>query len=217
QALKLDRVGVEDNFFELGGDSILSIQIIARANQAGLRLTPKDLFQRQTIASLAAACSQRPSEPSEPDIPEGAVPLTPIQDWFLGRSGPAPEHFNQALLLRSGSRLDPAALRRALEGILEHHDALRLRFHPTPSGWEQLQSTGPEAAPLTTIDLLALDEPLRRAALDEACEAGQRSLDLGRGPLLRALHIRLTESGEERLLLAVHHLAVDGVSWRILL
>jgi hypothetical protein len=99
ELLKLDQVGIHDNFFELGGDSILSIQIIARANEAGLGLTPKQLFQRQTIAELAAVANPEGMIEVEGGRIIGEVPLTPIQAWFFEGDYEAPEHFNQAVML----------------------------------------------------------------------------------------------------------------------
>ena len=97
--LRLERVGIHDNFFDLGGDSILSIQVVARANQAGLRLTPRQLFQHQTVAGLAAVAGSAPVVEAEQGIVSGPVPLTPIQRWFFERDLPDPQHWNQALLL----------------------------------------------------------------------------------------------------------------------
>src|SRR5213078_407607 len=99
QVLRLDRVGIHDNFFELGGDSIQSIQVVARANEAGLRLTPKQLFQHPTIAALAEVVATAPALQAEQGAVSGEVPLTPIQSWFYERDRPNPHHFNQAFML----------------------------------------------------------------------------------------------------------------------
>ncbi|MGD1875553.1 MAG: phosphopantetheine-binding protein, partial [Mastigocoleus sp.] len=96
---------INDNFFELGGDSILAIQIISRANQAGIQITPKQLFQHQTIAELAAVGTQTPLIEAEQGIITGSVPLTPIQYWFFELQKPNPHHFNQAVLLKVKTKL----------------------------------------------------------------------------------------------------------------
>ncbi|WP_431194725.1 condensation domain-containing protein, partial [Achromobacter xylosoxidans] len=124
---------------------------------------------------------------------------------------PARAHWNQAVLLTPAEPLDLAALRAALARLVEHHDALRLRFTETAAGWSQ-HYAAMEADHEWLLTADAADE----AAVTAHCDAAQRSLDLARGPLLRALVLRLADGGE-RLLIAIHHLAVDGVSWRILL
>jgi amino acid adenylation domain-containing protein/non-ribosomal peptide synthase protein (TIGR01720 family) len=247
EVLRLPEVGVHDNFFALGGDSILSLQIVARAGQAGCRITPRQLFEHPTIAGLAAAVEQSTRQTAgqsgapEEDEAAGEVPLTPIQRWFLDREPADPHHFNQALLLavRRPPPASPAALPRAIAALVAHHDALRLRFRREKGRWRQRrlgpQPGAPPAIPaipaipatpatpaitgrqeMARIDLSALAEERVRTAVTAAAAAAQRSLDLAAGPLLRALWLDLP-AGEARLFLAVHHLAVDGVSWRILL
>ncbi len=144
--LPLARVGVEDNFFALGGDSILSIQVVARATRAGLRLTPRQLFQHQTVAELAAVAGTAPAVEAEQDALTGPVPLTPIQRWFFEQDLPAPQHWNQAHAVTASRPLRPDLLRAAVGHVLEHHDALRLRFRRTPEG-DWAQEYAPPALP----------------------------------------------------------------------
>src|SRR5207253_880152 len=92
EVLGVERVGIHDNFFMLGGDSILSIQVIARAHQAGLQLTPGQMFQHQTLAELAAATQLAPTAAVSQGPVEGAAPLTPIQRWFFEQEPPEPRH-----------------------------------------------------------------------------------------------------------------------------
>jgi aryl carrier-like protein len=128
QVLGVKQVGIYDNFFTLGGDSILSIQIIARANQAGLRLTPKQLFQFPTIAELSTVADTTPAIEAEQGLVSGSAPLTPIQRWFFEQEVIDPHHFNQALLLDVAQPLDAGSLETAISHLVRHHDALRLRF-----------------------------------------------------------------------------------------
>ncbi|MEA2602726.1 MAG: hypothetical protein QOF89_3718 [Acidobacteriota bacterium] len=195
EILGLDHVGVHDNFFELGGDSILSIRIMSRANQAGLRLNPMQIFQHQTIAELAAVAGSRPVPEPERTIADGPFNLTPIQQWFFEQDLPAPHHYNQAVLLDLGD-IDTAALEQALGALVDHHDALRLSFERADGGWWQRYRQGGEPVPL-----------------ESHAAAIQASLDLADGPLMRAALF----PDARRLLLVIHHLATDGVSWRILL
>lgn len=218
QVLGIARVGIRDNFFALGGDSILSIQIIAKANQAGLHFTPKQLFQHQTIAALVAVAGTTSAINAEQGLVRGEAPLTPIQQWFFEQSFAQPQHWNQALLLELRQDVEAAPLQLAFNKLLAHHDALRLRFKQVGQAWHQSFVEFDEAAAeITTIDLSPLPPEARGQALTRAAEAAQASLNLTDGPLVRAL--RFTRGADEpgRLLLVIHHLLVDGVSWRILL
>jgi amino acid adenylation domain-containing protein/non-ribosomal peptide synthase protein (TIGR01720 family) len=217
EVLRLERVGVYDNFFALGGDSILSIQIISRAREAGLQLIPKQLFLHQTIAELAPLVGSAPDVAATQGPVSGPLPLTPIQQHFFAQNPPVPQHFNQALLLTTLRRLDPALLARALAALLAHHDALRLRFTQTADGWQQHNAAHEPQAVLCRVDLAGLAAAAQRPALEAAARDLQRSLDLTDGPLLRAALLDLGADQPGRLLLIVHHLAMDGVSWRILL
>ncbi|WP_121331862.1 non-ribosomal peptide synthase/polyketide synthase [Pseudomonas aeruginosa] len=206
--LGVERVGLDDNFFSLGGDSIVSIQVVSRARQAGLQLSPRDLFQHQNIRSLALA-AKAGAATAEQGPPSGEVALAPVQRWFFEQAIPNRQHWNQSLLLQARQPLDGDRLGRALERLQAQHDALRLRFREERGAWHQAYA---EQA----------GEPLwrRQAGSEEAllalCEEAQRSLDLEQGPLLRALLVDMAD-GSQRLLLVIHHLVVDGVSWRILL
>ncbi|MEG5016670.1 MULTISPECIES: amino acid adenylation domain-containing protein [unclassified Microcoleus] len=217
QVLGLEQVGIDDNFFELGGDSILSIQVISKANQAGLRLTPKQLFQHQTIAQLAAVADTTETQQSEQGLITGEVPLTPIQHWFFEQNLSDPHHWNQAVLLELRQPLEPALIESVLQELLKHHDALRLRFARGESGWQQELANPDEVATFTCIDLSSLPPEEREAAFQTAATQLQVSLNLSEGPLLRAALFDLGKHQPNRLLLAIHHLAVDGVSWRILI
>jgi SAM-dependent methyltransferase/aryl carrier-like protein len=136
RVLGLHRVGIHDNFFELGGDSILSIQIVSKAQAEGIALRTSQLFEHPTIAQLAAVAGGGAKQ-LEPGVVSGPVPLTPIQRWFLAQDLPTPSHFNQAVFLEIPSDLDQELLRGALQHIQAHHDALRLRFEQRGSTWTQ--------------------------------------------------------------------------------
>ena len=211
EVLNVPRIGVQDNFFELGGDSILSIQVVSRARQLGLQFTPRDLFQHQTIQTLASVVtlSEAPST-VEQGAREGGTGLTPIQHWFFDSEVVQPQHWNQAVLLQTRQPLRPEALEQALAALLEHHDSLRLRFAQVNGRW-QAEYVQPSAQPLLWTATVASFNDCQALYTDV-----QRSLDLEQGPLLRALLVSDGE-GAQRLLLAIHHLVVDGVSWRVLL
>lgn len=208
--LNVEQVGLDDNFFELGGDSILSIQVVSRARQAGIHFSPRDLFQHQTVQSLAAVATRSELIIAEQGLLTGPSGLTPIQHWFFDTDIPAREHWNQALVLKPLQLLDAHRLEQALLAVLEHHDALRLSFTSRDAQWHAEYLGVPEGGVLLQAQVRDM----------QACTAlftdTQRSLDLAQGPLLRALLVDGPQ-GQQRLLIAIHHLVVDGVSWRVLL
>jgi amino acid adenylation domain-containing protein/non-ribosomal peptide synthase protein (TIGR01720 family) len=215
--LRRKQVGVHDNFFSSGGDSILSIQVVSRAQQAGLVITPRQMFQHQTIAELAEVASQgRVVVDAEQGPVTGAAPLTPIQRWWSSLSIEGAHHWNQAFLVELSERLDRAALERAVAGVIEHHDALRVRLHQGASGLEQNFTPPGGPVPLQIVDLSAVSAAESSAAIEGACAEAQASLDLESGPVIRVAYLDLGPARSPRLFLAVHHLAIDGVSWRIL-
>ncbi|WP_341867551.1 condensation domain-containing protein, partial [Cupriavidus plantarum] len=204
--LGVARVGVTDNFFELGGDSILSIQAVSRARQAGLRFTPKDLFLHQTVRALAQVVTS--AHAIDEAMPTGEVPLLPVQREFFETAIPARHHWNQAVLLRPKEAIDPVRLQAAVDRVVAHHDALRMRFSQRDGQWTQRYAD----TSVTTVTHELVDTD----TLTDACTRAQQSLNLEQGPLLRVARFTLAD-GSQRLLIAIHHLVVDGVSWRILL
>jgi len=211
--LKLPQVGLNDNFFELGGDSIISIQVVSRARQAGIRLNPKDLFQHQTIQRLALVAQLGDDESSiDQQAVTGPALLLPIQQQFFEDDIPERHHWNQSVLLKPRQPLDAEKIEQVLRALVAHHDALRLSFTQHNGGW-QAEHRAVEDQP---HNLLWQEDVADAAALETLGNHAQRSLDLQNGPLLRAVLANLAD-GTQRLQLVIHHLAVDGVSWRILL
>ncbi len=211
----VDAVGVNDNFFELGGDSIQCIQIIARARSAGLSFTAKQLFEHQTIGELAPYVTRPTEIVAEQGVMTGSTELLPAQLWFLERGAPGLDHFNQSVMLELPNGIDPGVLASAIDAVVEHHDALRLRFEPTDDGWRAAFTTG--RVDLERYDATAV-APAQRASFVEAWAGSiEDGLDIGGGRCVRAALADLGAGRPARLLLAVHHLVVDGVSWRILL
>jgi amino acid adenylation domain-containing protein/non-ribosomal peptide synthase protein (TIGR01720 family) len=261
QVLGLERVSIYDNFFELGGDSILSIQIVARTNQAGLQLTPKQLFESPTVAGLAAVAEIASTIQAEQGLVTGAIPLTPIQHWFFEQKLCDMHHWNQAFLLEVRQSISPLAtaettplspplprgetnslplirgglgwgqrygcqrtilpdlLKQAVQHLMEYHDALRLRFTSTQSGWQQVNAglDAVEAVPFSFIDLSGIPAAERESVLESTTSELQASLNFTEGLLIRVALFDFGDNQPNRLLIVIHHLAVDGISWRILL
>jgi amino acid adenylation domain-containing protein/non-ribosomal peptide synthase protein (TIGR01720 family) len=216
EVLGLERVGVADNFFELGGDSILSIQVVSRARQAGLRLTTKDVFVHQTIARLEPVVTEVHADGAEQPV-SGAVPLTPIQQWFFATHSVNPHHFNQSAFVELTGELDEKALEQALEALVAHHDALRMRFEKADGGWRQYNEPIAAESVLRRADLSDVPAEEQFAAMEKLADEVHAGLDLERGSLLAAVLFTRGADRSPCLLLVAHHLVVDGVSWRIIM
>ncbi|MEM9804742.1 MAG: amino acid adenylation domain-containing protein, partial [Cyanobacteria bacterium P01_D01_bin.56] len=213
--LPVEAVGIHDNIFDLGGDSILAMQIVSRGAQVGLRITPKQLFQHQTIAELAVAVELgKQLAPQEPAV--GSVPLTPIQHWFFEQSLANPHHFNQSVCLELPLDIDIAVLEKAVTKVYQHHDAFRLRFTQDSDGWHQGYIDEVESS-IQWFNLEQLDQEQQNSAIVDKAAILQRSLNLQSGPLVAFGGFNLGDSRPNQLLIVIHHLVIDGVSWRILL
>ncbi|HKN42180.1 MAG TPA: condensation domain-containing protein, partial [Sphingomicrobium sp.] len=214
--------GIADNFFELGGDSIVSIQLVSRARKAGLVITPRAVFQYQTVEALAAVAAFVEKRASTlPDIATGALPLTPIMHWLLERGGPI-DHFNQAMLLQVPAGVHEDHLIAAVQAVLDHHDALRLRLiasvHGADFSLEVLPAGLVEARNcVRRVDVCSLDDEARRGCIAQQVQAAAARLAPASGVMVQAVWFDAGAEQAGRLLLTIHHLAVDGVSWRILL
>ncbi|WP_434156468.1 surfactin non-ribosomal peptide synthetase SrfAB [Bacillus subtilis] len=213
--LGMSEVGVTDNFFSLGGDSIKGIQMASRLNQHGWKLEMKDLFQHPTIEELTQYVERAEGKQADQGPVEGEVILTPIQRWFFEKNFTNKHHWNQSVMLHAKKGFDPERVEKTLQALIEHHDALRMVYR---EGQEDViqYNRGLEAASaqleVIQIEGQAADYEDR---IEREAERLQSSIDLQEGGLLKA-GLFQAEDGDH-LLLAIHHLVVDGVSWRILL
>ena len=215
--LKVNQVGIYDNFFDLGGDSIMAIQIAAKANEMRLHLSPNQLFQHPTIAELAREVNTSSTILSEQGLVKGSVPLTPIQHRFFAQNLRDPHHYNQTLLLEVSKKLDPALLEKAVKQLLIHHDALRLSFTQESTTWQQFNPAFLPTLEVNSIDLSGKTEVEQDLAIAATEEELQTSLNLSTGELIRVAVFNLGDNRPNYLLIIIHHLAVDGVSWLVLL
>ncbi|HVR10234.1 MAG TPA: condensation domain-containing protein, partial [Thermoanaerobaculia bacterium] len=207
---------VSDNFFELGGDSIRAAEVVFRARQAGLALTLRDCFRHQTLRELAAAAGMVGGEVAGGAAAAGEIALTAAQRHFFSLELPEPQRFTQSLLLALRDHCGPGRLAQALGAVVARHAALQVRFSRRDDGQWRQELAPWLVPPLAVLDLAALPTRARGAAFATAAVRLEESLDLERGPLLRAM---LCERGDEgqRVFLVLHHLIADGASWRILL
>ncbi|MFD9536444.1 amino acid adenylation domain-containing protein [Streptomyces sp. NPDC060010] len=230
QVLGLDEVGGDEDFFVLGGDSILSMSVAARARKAGLTVTPRAVFEHRTPAALAAALAPTGVAQDAPEIAAdsdgvGDLPLLPIVHQLREDGGPI-GRFNLSMLLRSPAGADLASLAGALQAVVDHHDGLRpvlsrMDLGPAlPALWSAvIRPPGAvDAAGLSRrVDARGLDGAALRALVAEESDAAASRLDPDAGTVLQAVWFDAGAGTPGRLLLVVHHLAVDGVSWRVLL
>jgi len=206
------KIGLADNFFDLGGDSIKAIQIVSRLNRENLVVETPDIFRCPTIRELAKKAVRRERQ-AEQGVVSGDAPLTALQSWFFKAHGARGSHFTQAVLLRAQNRLDEPALRAVFEKILAHHDALRMRCRFEGEGVVLENLKRPLPGSFETVDLTGVEDP--EAQLKTRCARIPERIDLTAGPLMKAVLFRMDRG--DRLLIVIHHLVVDGVSWRILI
>jgi natural product biosynthesis luciferase-like monooxygenase protein/non-ribosomal peptide synthase protein (TIGR01720 family) len=222
-----ERVGVDDNFFDLGGDSIISIQVVSRARREGIVMDVVDIFNHQTIRLLAGALESRSDAGShgggETGVLEGGCGLLPIQHWCLESGHSRVSHYNQSLVLHVSKEASVERLRVAMEMLLRQHDSLRFAYDQQPDGgWHQRYGSAAEAVTPELFGRVNLSDARNETELAQRVSAAavgcQAELDIRRGKVVKAVLLEMPEWVEEnRLVMVIHHLSVDGVSWRILL
>ncbi|WP_308117531.1 non-ribosomal peptide synthetase [Streptomyces anatolicus] len=224
EVLGRESVGLHDSFFGLGGDSIVSIQLVARARRLGLALSPKEVFELKTVAALAAAVTESaPPQPTETDADAGVGPLpaTPIMRWLEERGGPV-DAFHQSVLVQTPPALGEAELATALQTVLDHHDALRTRLDRNgPDGhWSyEIPARGSVAAAglIRRVDITGMTSDALRSVVRAEARGAWGRLAPGAGIMVQLVWFDAGPQQPGRLLFAAHHLVVDGVSWQILL
>ncbi|MBM0106540.1 non-ribosomal peptide synthase/polyketide synthase [Steroidobacter sp. S1-65] len=216
--LRVPRVGIDENFFALGGDSILAMQIVAAARKVGVSMRVRQLFEHQTIRTLSYCVDTATLQAQGKSSITGPLKLLPVQKRFLASGLTNLNHYNLSVLLET-TALTASGVREMVGALYQRHDALRIRFERTGARWTA------EHMPLTDdlieaaahhVDLSSVETAARRTRIEAMCEELQRSLDIERGVLLKAAYFDLG-GGSGRLLLIIHHLVMDWVSWRIVL
>lgn len=209
EVLGVSPIGVNHNFFELGGDSIKVIQIAAQLHQRGFKMEIPQLFRNPSIKELATQISKSKRDISQEAV-EGVIPLTPIQQRFFNNTfGKQPNHYNQSVVLFRPDGFDESKVKTTFEELIQHHDALRIKFIKQRDKYTQWnRGLGEEMFSLMRIKLEHQD-------WEAEAEKLQRGLDVEQGPLI-SLGIFEDVSGSY-LIIVIHHLLVDGVSWRIVL
>ncbi|MBL6448227.1 amino acid adenylation domain-containing protein [Fulvivirga sp. 29W222] len=203
-------LSVTDNFFELGGDSIKAVQISSRLNEEGISLNVKDILTYHTIEQISQYAEMAGESRYEQGLVEGKRELTPIEGWFFSQEFKNPDFYNQSVLLKLNRKVNPDSLNRAFVQVIEHHDGLRLNFDSADNTLVYGNIDFGSTFSISKHKAKDADE------LQQLCESLKQQTDLENGLMLKAGIVQYANDGE-RLLITAHHLAVDGISWRVLL
>ncbi|MCM2493680.1 condensation domain-containing protein [Burkholderia glumae] len=212
-------VGADDDFFALGGDSILAAVIVSRAALDGMYLKPQDIFRHTTVSGLATAVRQTPGLEVDQGPVRGEAALAPAARWFAERVEVDRSHFNQALLIALTEAPDPVIMNEAIRIVARHHDILRSRFVSRDGALHHLFEADEalQDARFAVVRCVDGDGRHSERAWGDAIDAAQRGLDIESGRLMALRWLESTDLSSSRLLVVVHHLAIDGVSWSILM
>ncbi|EJV87811.1 non-ribosomal peptide synthetase [Bacillus cereus] len=212
EVLGIEKVGIYNSFFDIGGDSIKSIQIVSRLRRNGIKLEVKDIMQHKTIAEIAKYAKHTETIISQ-EVVEGEIELTPIIKQFIETDKNIFNHFNQSMMFYSKDGFDEQIVKVVMEQIVKHHDALRmvLKYDEGISGYNKGIDT--KLLDFHLVDLTGTKEYEQK--VEEMAQKLQESIEVDAGPLVKVGLFKTSEG--DHLLFIIHHLAVDGVSWRILL
>ncbi|MGH3794144.1 MAG: amino acid adenylation domain-containing protein [Pseudonocardiaceae bacterium] len=221
EVLGLDSVGVHDSFFALGGDSIVSMRLVSRARAAGLSFSPRDVFERRTVAGLAAVATEIPTAGrTQPDAGVGDVPLTPILEWLVQQGQPF-RRLCQARVVQTPADLDLGRLQTLVQLLLDRHDVLRSTFALSGDGsWSftiHAPGTVQASGCVRRFDAQALDHQQLSARLPGEFADAVSELDPVAGSMVRVVWFDAGPGRRGRLLIVLHHLVVDAASWQIIL
>ncbi|QLG08796.1 amino acid adenylation domain-containing protein [Bacillus velezensis] len=212
EILGISPVGIEDSFFELGGDSIKAIKAVSKLREKGYKLSFAALMYQQTPRKIGENIQMgEVNQVYEQGEINGESPLTPIQLEFFNKNHVVPNHYNQALMLRSDEPFDIPSLKTAITEIIKHHDALRNVY----DGQRQITLSTEESKLYDWYEKDYTKVQDVSKEIEYASDKLQASIDLATGPLVK-VGLFHSDSGDH-LLICVHHLVIDGVSWRILL
>ncbi|MCX5241378.1 non-ribosomal peptide synthase/polyketide synthase [Streptomyces prunicolor] len=218
--LPAEAVGTDDDFFTFGGDSIVAMQLVARARAGGLRVTPRQVFQHRTVSALAAVAVPLGADERQAvhDDGTGTVPLTPIMRGLLERGGPIAA-YHQAALVQTPADLTEPGLLTVLAALADRHDMLRAQLVREPEWLLRVPAARDTDVStwLTRADVRGADDDALRAAISRHAETARAGLDPDAGAMVRAVWFDAGPGQPGRLLILVHHLVIDGVSWRVLL
>jgi len=211
EVLGVQKIGIDDNFFALGGDSIKAIQVAARLNRHNIKIIIGDVFTNPTIRELSI-CAKLDNEQISQSVVEGKVELTAVQNWFFEQEFHDMHHWNQSVMLYSKDGFDEKIIREVFSEIVEHHDALRMVFKEENKLIQYNKGINDKLFDFYEVDFTHKES--YEEEIEKECIKIQSSINLSQGPLVKLGLFRTTEG--DHLLIVIHHLVIDGVSWRIL-
>jgi non-ribosomal peptide synthase protein (TIGR01720 family) len=214
--LGVKEVGTSDNFFDLGGDSIVNIQIVAAAREKGIDITPQQIFDCPTISELSAVAGLVSQVTAQQSLVTGDLPLLPSQHRFFEQKPVQINAFNQSVCLQHNGKFNTRTLNQALQMLITHHDGLRTQFSPSINGWKQSIQLLDKNATLVTEQSFAMGEN-ETAEINKQQKLLNQQIDIQLGKLVVAKNLIFAKSQRHILLIAIHHLVIDGVSWWVLL
>ncbi|WP_143323894.1 non-ribosomal peptide synthetase, partial [Clostridium sp. BL-8] len=213
--LEIERIGINDNYYELGGDSIKSIQIVSRLHSYGIKLEIKDLMKYQTIEELSKHVKYS-NVKADQGVIEGEVYHSPIQKWFFDNEFAVENHFNQAFMFDKNDGIDEQILKKAFIEIMKHHDVLRMIYTKEDNKIKQVNRNIEKVENMFTLNVYNLENAEDyKTEIEALTNKMQEGMDLENGILVK-LGLFKTSEGDH-LLIAIHHMIIDGISWRILL
>lgn len=211
EVLNIEKIGINDNFFTIGGDSIKVIQIVSKLKNRGFDVSSKNIFEFPTVQELARMINVLEIN-DEQSIVEGEVSLIPIQHYFFSNEVDQ-HHYNQSVMLYSEEQLDEGKIKEVFQKLQEHHDALRM-ICKCNEGKYSLYNKGIDNFPVSLNIYNLKNETGAKEKLISYSNHIQRSIDIENGPLMKLGLFHLDDG--DRLLIVIHHLVIDGVSWRII-
>ena len=212
EVLGRDQVSIHDDFFRLSGDSIKALQVVIRMQQRGYKCLARDLFDHSVLSELSTRVTHAAPVVDQAPV-RGSVPLTPVQSWFAQQSLADEGYYSQSVCLKAESGLSEDGLRQVLEHMQMHHDALRMRFHHREGELTQENHGSDLPIDFRQVDLCQAEGD-GEASFKSVVNDMQESMDIEQGPLMRVRLVRMSD--EDRVVITIHHLVVDAVSWRIL-
>ena len=217
EVLGVNQISVSDDFFRIGGDSILSILVSHRIRQLGFNCQVKDIFSHKTIAKLSKHLNSKKTieaVQSEQGSLSGVFGLLPIQQWFAeqvdGGAIEEPNHWNHSFLVKVPA-LDQNRLGDIIGRLVDYHDVLRVKYSRKET-WKQVYRSSITLPQLNTLDV----SRHTASEIQQKLTEWQGGFDLEHGHLFQTGYLHGYEDGSARLFFALHHMIIDGVSWRIL-
>ncbi|MCT2347609.1 condensation domain-containing protein, partial [Niallia taxi] len=211
--LGIEKIGIDDNFFDLGGDSIKAIRITSRLLKFGYKLEIKHLFKYGNIKEISKRVTSNVNKISQKEV-TGEAPLIPIQKMFFESNFTNQQHWNQSVMIFNEDGFHENAIKRVLTELIKHHDALRMIYKTNANSITQII----RSSEMKLYDMYVKDFRTShnvKDLIEACCNELQSSIDLEAGPLVKVGLFKTKEG--DHLLLSIHHLVIDGVSWRILL